>query len=143
MHFHVHIGPSLRVISESSVSYSTREHELHLLQTAKNCAIELEKQKNELEKADNFPESSNTDVSKYRAELLKHHNELAQIEDRQYQQDYKLERSGHILLWSLFLSSSLLPLHIILISWSPVFCTASMKRRECLKKNMQEFPSKG
>jgi predicted nucleic acid-binding Zn-ribbon protein len=71
--------------------HSTRDHELQLLQNAKKFQTNLDRQKTELEKADNFPESSNSEVSKYREELLKHHNELAQADERQYQYEYKLE----------------------------------------------------
>ena len=53
--------------------------------------MELEGQKTELEKADDFPDNSNSEVSKLRQQLLKHNNELAQAEERQYQLDYKIE----------------------------------------------------
>lgn len=69
----------------------TRENELKLLHEAKNCSSDVEKQHNELEKADHFPDDSNTEVSRLREQLLKHNNELAQTDDRQYQLDYKLE----------------------------------------------------
>lgn len=84
-------------------SYSTREHELQLLQNAKKFSVELDKQNNELEKADNFPESSNTESSKLREELLKHHNELAQADERQYQYEYKLEWYVISFLFSYFM----------------------------------------
>ena len=71
--------------------HSTRENEIQLLQDAKNYAQELENQNGELEKADNFPDSSNSEVSKLRQQLLKHKNEMAQAEERQYQLDYKIE----------------------------------------------------
>jgi len=51
----------------------------------------LEKCKIELEKADNFPDSTNTEVSKLRQQLLKYSNDLAQVEERQYHFDYKVE----------------------------------------------------
>ncbi|BFZ08931.1 hypothetical protein BsWGS_11970 [Bradybaena similaris] len=70
---------------------STRDREAQLLQDAKNYANELERQKVELEKADNFPENSNTEVSKMREQLLKSNNELAQTAERQYQLEYKIE----------------------------------------------------
>ena len=53
--------------------------------------IELEKQKGELEKADNFPESSNTEVTKMRQQLLKYNNEYKQAMERQYQLEYQIE----------------------------------------------------
>ena len=73
------------------MDFSTRENEGTLLQQAKEFSQELDRQKVELEKADNFPESSNSEVSKLRQQLLKHHNDLAQAEERQYQLDYKIE----------------------------------------------------
>lgn len=70
----------------------TRESELGLLQTAKEATQILEKQITELEKADNFPDSSNTENSKLRAKLLKHNNEIDQAEERNYQYEFKIER---------------------------------------------------
>lgn len=58
---------------------------------AKDCTSKLESQSHELEKADNFPDSTDTDVSRMRQQLLKYRNELAQIEERQYQHEYKIE----------------------------------------------------
>jgi hypothetical protein len=57
----------------------------------------MDRQKVELEKADMFPESSNTEVSKLRENLLKHNNDLAQTDERQYQLEYKLEWSVNII----------------------------------------------
>ena len=71
--------------------FRTRENELHLLNQAKEFSSELESQNSELEKADAFPESSNTEVTKLRQQLLKHTNELAMTDERQYQLEYKLE----------------------------------------------------
>ena len=70
---------------------STRDNESRLLQQAKDYSTNLDKQALELEKADNFPDSSNTEVAKLRQQLLKHNNELAQAEERQYQLEYKIE----------------------------------------------------
>ncbi|CAL1531513.1 unnamed protein product [Lymnaea stagnalis] len=69
----------------------TRESEAKLLQDAKKSANYLDRQFEELEKGDHFPENSNTEVSKMREQLLKHNNELAQAEERQYQLEYKIE----------------------------------------------------
>lgn len=66
-----------------------------LLHMAKNYTVNLEGQNQELEKADNFPDSSDTDVSRMRQQLLKYRNELAQIEERQYQHEYKIEWYGY------------------------------------------------
>ena len=70
---------------------SKRDNELWLLQQAKEVSSELEHQTVELEKADNFPDTSNSEVAKLRQQLLKHHNDLAQADERQYQLDYKIE----------------------------------------------------
>ncbi|XP_059175835.1 coiled-coil domain-containing protein 146-like [Physella acuta] len=69
----------------------TRESEARLLQEAKKSTNELDRQFIELEKGDHFPENSNTDVSKLREQLLKHNNDLAEAEERQYQLEYKIE----------------------------------------------------
>lgn len=52
---------------------------------------EVQRQRAELEKGDSFPEGDNTEVNKLRQELLNHHNELAQADERQYQLEFKLE----------------------------------------------------
>ena len=71
---------------------STRNHELELLNQAKSHAKELDQQKVALEKADTFPETSETtEVGKMRAQILAYHNELVQCDDRQYQLEYKIE----------------------------------------------------
>ncbi|WAR25693.1 CC146-like protein [Mya arenaria] len=72
---------------------STRDSEASLLKQAKECAAELERQRSELERADNFPDSSNTEVSKLRQQLLKYNNDLKQAQERQYQQEYQIEIS--------------------------------------------------
>lgn len=70
---------------------TTRESESTLLHNAKDMHQEVQKQRAELEKGDNFPEGENNEVNKLRQELLKHHNELAQADERQYQLEFKLE----------------------------------------------------
>lgn len=70
---------------------STREQESSLLHKAKEMHQEVQRQRAELEKGDSFPDGDNTEVNKLRQELLKHHNELAQADERQYQLDFKLE----------------------------------------------------
>ena len=70
---------------------STRESEASLLKQAKECAIDLDRQRSELERADNFPDSSNTEVSKLRQQLLKYNNDLNQAQERQYQLEYQIE----------------------------------------------------
>ncbi|XP_071960472.1 coiled-coil domain-containing protein 146-like [Antedon mediterranea] len=70
---------------------STRDSESKFLQAAKESSTILEKQNAELEKADNFPDSSNTEVTKYRMQLLKHRNEFDQSEERKYQYEFQKE----------------------------------------------------
>ena len=72
----------------------TRDSETSHLQEAKKCTSVLEKQRSELEKADNFPESSNTEVTKLRTQWLKHTNEIDQSSERTYQNDFNIERYG-------------------------------------------------
>lgn len=52
----------------------------------------MDQQKAELEKADQFPENSNTEVSKLREQLLNYNNQLAETDEMNYQLQYKLER---------------------------------------------------
>ncbi|XP_007889091.1 coiled-coil domain-containing protein 146 isoform X1 [Callorhinchus milii] len=70
---------------------SAQESEIQLMQEAKRYAAELDYQRNELDKADHFPESYSTEVSKLRRQLLDCENDLAQKEDRVYQQQYKIK----------------------------------------------------
>lgn len=70
---------------------ATREQESSLLHKAKEMHQEVQRQRVELEKGDSFPDGDNTEVNKLRQELLKHHNELAQADERQYQLEFKLE----------------------------------------------------
>uniref|UniRef100_F6ZCC7 Cilia- and flagella-associated protein 58 central coiled coil domain-containing protein n=1 Tax=Ciona intestinalis TaxID=7719 RepID=F6ZCC7_CIOIN len=69
----------------------TRESETKLLEDAKNFTNELEKQRQELEKADHFPENIDTEVGKLRQDLLKRHNDIQQIEEREYELHYKID----------------------------------------------------
>ncbi|XP_075713445.1 coiled-coil domain-containing protein 146 [Rhinoderma darwinii] len=70
---------------------SIQESEIQLLQDAKRFTYSLEQQQNELDKADEFPEGSNTEVSRMRQKLLKYNNELNEAEEREYHLQYKLE----------------------------------------------------
>ncbi|XP_053320353.1 coiled-coil domain-containing protein 146 [Spea bombifrons] len=70
---------------------SFQESEIQLLQDAKRFTHELEQQKQELEKAEQFPEGSNTEVSMLRQQLLKYNNDLTQTEEREYHLQYKLD----------------------------------------------------
>ncbi|XP_073508381.1 coiled-coil domain-containing protein 146 isoform X1 [Phyllobates terribilis] len=70
---------------------SIQESETQLLQDAKRFTHLLEQQQHELEKADQFPEGSNTEVSRMRQQLLKYNNDLNEAEEREYRLQYKLE----------------------------------------------------
>ncbi|XP_040268936.1 coiled-coil domain-containing protein 146 isoform X2 [Bufo bufo] len=70
---------------------SIQESEIQLLQDAKRFTYLLEQQEHELEKADQFPEGSNTEVSRMRHQLLKYNNDLNEAEEREYRLQYKLE----------------------------------------------------
>ncbi|KAM5173074.1 coiled-coil domain-containing protein 146 [Mantella aurantiaca] len=70
---------------------SIQESELQLLQDAKRFTHQLEQQQHELQKADQFPEGSNTELSRMRQQLLKHNNDLREAEDREYRLQYKLD----------------------------------------------------
>ncbi|XP_063783058.1 coiled-coil domain-containing protein 146 isoform X4 [Pseudophryne corroboree] len=70
---------------------SIQESEIQLLQDAKRFTYQLEQQQHELGKADQFPESSNTEVSRMRQQLLKYNNDLNAAEEREYHLQYKLD----------------------------------------------------
>ena len=72
-------------------SNSTRESEARLLQQAKEFTLELDRQRVELDRADNFPEAYNTEPAKLREQLLKYTNELAEAQEREYSLEYKKE----------------------------------------------------
>ena len=69
----------------------SRERERSSLQTAKQLTNDLEKQRLELDKAEDFPEGSNTEVAKLRNDLMTYHNELDLSADRQFQYDFQIE----------------------------------------------------
>ncbi|XP_072097721.1 coiled-coil domain-containing protein 146 isoform X1 [Mobula birostris] len=64
----------------------TQESEIKLLKDIKFFTAELEHQRQELDKGEQFPESYNTDVSKLRQQLLHFQNDLNQTEERIAQQ---------------------------------------------------------
>ncbi|XP_039271239.2 coiled-coil domain-containing protein 146-like [Styela clava] len=68
-----------------------RESETRLLNEAKDFTNVLDKQRQEIAKADHFPENIDSEVGKLRQDLLKRHNELHQIEERDFLLQYKLE----------------------------------------------------
>ncbi|GCB68052.1 hypothetical protein scyTo_0013773 [Scyliorhinus torazame] len=67
----------------------TQVGEIQLLQDAKSFTAEVERQRQELEKADQFPDSSDTEVNKLRQQLLLCQNELNQTEERISQQQHR------------------------------------------------------
>ncbi|XP_060698535.1 coiled-coil domain-containing protein 146 [Hemiscyllium ocellatum] len=67
----------------------TQESEVNLLQDAKLFTAELERQRQELEKADQFPDSYDTEVNKLRQQLLHCQNELNQTEERISRQKHR------------------------------------------------------
>lgn len=62
------------------------------MQDAKRFTVELEQQQQELEKADQFPEGSTSEVSKLRQQYLRYLNEYKAIQEREYEIQYKLNR---------------------------------------------------
>jgi len=62
-----------------------------LIQQAKDFSNQLAQQKYDLEKADMFPDNSNTEVSEMRESLLSYHNDLALTEERLDQLNYKIQ----------------------------------------------------
>ncbi|KAG8577136.1 hypothetical protein GDO81_010074 [Engystomops pustulosus] len=70
---------------------SIQESEIQLLQDANALSIITCRNTTALKKADQFPEGSNTEVSRMRQQLLKYNNDLNEAEEREYRLQYKLE----------------------------------------------------
>ncbi|KAJ8386940.1 hypothetical protein AAFF_G00165370 [Aldrovandia affinis] len=70
---------------------SSQESEIRLLQDAKRFAAELERQQQELEKAERFPEGTDTEVGRMRRQLLIYHNNIREADEQEYQLQYQLE----------------------------------------------------
>ncbi|XP_010154472.1 PREDICTED: coiled-coil domain-containing protein 146, partial [Eurypyga helias] len=70
---------------------SLQESEIQLLQEAKHLSVELEQQQHELEKAEQFPEESFSEVSRIRQQLLSCQNEYSAIKEREYEIHFKME----------------------------------------------------
>ncbi|KFP88038.1 PREDICTED: coiled-coil domain-containing protein 146 [Apaloderma vittatum] len=70
---------------------SLQESEIQLLQEAKRLSVELEQQQHELEKAEQFPEESSSEVSRIRQQLLSCQNEYNAIKEREYEIQSKVE----------------------------------------------------
>ncbi|XP_030628995.1 coiled-coil domain-containing protein 146 [Chanos chanos] len=69
----------------------SQESEIRLLQKAKGFRAELERQQQELESVEQFPEGPDTEVTQLRQKLLKLNNDLREAEDRDYQMQQQLE----------------------------------------------------
>ncbi|XP_054844284.1 coiled-coil domain-containing protein 146 isoform X1 [Eublepharis macularius] len=95
--FYAGIIPGTRV-SELKAKYtllhetlvSLQASEIQLLQDAKRFTVEVECQQQELEKADQFPEGSTSEVSRLRQQYLRYLNEYNAIQEREYETQYKL-----------------------------------------------------
>uniref|UniRef100_A0A803TFM5 Coiled-coil domain containing 146 n=1 Tax=Anolis carolinensis TaxID=28377 RepID=A0A803TFM5_ANOCA len=83
--------PGTRV-SELKAKYAflLQESEIKLLQDAKRFTVEIELQEQELEKADQFPEGSTSELSRLRQQYLRYINEYKAIQEREYEIQYKL-----------------------------------------------------
>lgn len=73
------------------MAHSSQESEIRLLQDAKRLTAELERQQQELEKAERFPEGTETEVGRMRRQLLIYHNNIREADEQQYQLQYQLE----------------------------------------------------
>ncbi|XP_030072255.1 coiled-coil domain-containing protein 146 [Microcaecilia unicolor] len=69
-----------------------QDSEIQLLQDAKRFTIELEQQRRELQKADDFPAVVKTEGANLRKQLFKYQNEYAQAKEREHNMQYKLNR---------------------------------------------------
>ena len=83
--------PELHVSMWGVWIVSKHNNEQRLLQQAKDFTNQLAQQKYDLEKADTFPENSNTEVSQMRETLLNYHNDLAATDERLYHLNYKMQ----------------------------------------------------
>lgn len=69
---------------------STQESEVQLLQDAKRFTEQIQQQQFHLQRADDFPEASTTEVSKMREQLLKYQNEYNAVKERESHTQYRL-----------------------------------------------------
>uniref|UniRef100_A0A8C4TXM9 Uncharacterized protein n=1 Tax=Falco tinnunculus TaxID=100819 RepID=A0A8C4TXM9_FALTI len=70
---------------------SLQESEIQLLQEARRLNVVLEQQQHELEKAEQFPEESSSEVSQIRQQLLSCQNEYSAIKERECEIQFKME----------------------------------------------------
>ncbi|KAF5912233.1 hypothetical protein HPG69_013400, partial [Diceros bicornis minor] len=71
---------------------STQDSEVQLLQDAKRFTEQIQQQQFHLQQADNFPEAFTTEVSKMREQLLKYQNEHNAVKEREFHNQYRLNR---------------------------------------------------
>ncbi|XP_042324598.1 coiled-coil domain-containing protein 146 [Sceloporus undulatus] len=69
---------------------SLQESEIKLLQDAKGFTVQIEQQEQELEKAEQFPDGSTSEVSRLRQQYLRYFNEYKAIQEREYEIQYKV-----------------------------------------------------
>lgn len=69
----------------------TRETESKYLHEGKELMQLVQKQQSEIEQGELFPLGTDNEVSRLRADLLKHSNELSACNERIYQLDFNLE----------------------------------------------------
>ncbi|XP_072211174.1 coiled-coil domain-containing protein 146 [Excalfactoria chinensis] len=70
---------------------SLQESEIQLLQEAKRLSVDLEQQQHELEKAEQFPEDSSSEVCRIRQQLLNCQNEYNAIKEREHEIQYRMK----------------------------------------------------
>ncbi|XP_029472890.1 coiled-coil domain-containing protein 146 [Rhinatrema bivittatum] len=71
---------------------SVQESEIQLLHDAKHFTIELEQQREALQKADAFPGELKTEGTNLRLQLLKYQNDIDEAREREYNMQYRLDR---------------------------------------------------
>ncbi|XP_065599771.1 coiled-coil domain-containing protein 146 [Cyrtonyx montezumae] len=70
---------------------SLQESEIQLLQEAKQLSVDLEQQQHELEKAEQFPEGSSSEVCRIRQQLLHCQNEYNAIKEREHEIQFRIK----------------------------------------------------
>uniref|UniRef100_A0A8B9D5K6 Coiled-coil domain containing 146 n=1 Tax=Anser cygnoides TaxID=8845 RepID=A0A8B9D5K6_ANSCY len=70
---------------------SLQKSEIQLLQEAKCLSVNLEQQQHELEKAEQFPEESSSEVCRIRQQLLSCQNEYNAIKEREYEIQFRVK----------------------------------------------------
>lgn len=71
---------------------STQESEITLLQNVKRYTEQIQQQQFHMQQAENFPDAFTTEVSKMREQLLKYQNEYNAAKEREYHNQYRLNR---------------------------------------------------